>query len=391
MQSNQYHRDLKAYYDDKAKKEGKKTSTSGKEKDNNNHNHNNKNKKQKTINRGPSRCVDQNNDHCEKCGDGGELLCCDTCSAAWHLKCANLKILPAEDVTWSCPKCVEEFVKSDPELKVIDGQIVNGEIQKLETHVPPQYICSAIRDVECPICGYACSSANSSRQQQLKAVKNHMNSNKLHQVSTEKSVDFPWGCKDCNLFFRWEVHLSGHQTTVEAARTLERLEREAEEAARAKLPKYSKNQRVEGNYIGGVKWFGGVIQKVNKDGTYHLRYDDGDIEENVSPKRIRKADKNDREKKGGKDKKDSNDNRDNAATSNHKRKKGGVDNDISNVSCRDDSKDDIVRPSALFPSEPTPPSSSSSSSSSAATAAVGGDDSAPPKKKRGRPSTNKKK
>ena len=57
----------------------------------------------------------------------------------------------------------------DPDLKVVDGQIVNGEIHTLETHVPPQYICSAIRDVECPICGYACTSANSSRQQQLKA------------------------------------------------------------------------------------------------------------------------------------------------------------------------------------------------------------------------------
>ena len=68
-------------------------------------------KKQKTINRGPSRPVDQNNDLCEKCGEGGELLCCDTCNAAWHLKCANLKILPAEDVTWSCPKCVMSLSK----------------------------------------------------------------------------------------------------------------------------------------------------------------------------------------------------------------------------------------------------------------------------------------
>ena len=267
---------------------------------------------------------------------------------------------------------MEEFVKADPKLKVVDGQIVNGEILRLESHVPPQYICSAIRDVECPICGYACSSASASRQQQLKAVKNHMNSNKLHQVSTEKSADFPFGCKDCNLFFRWEVHLSGHQTTVEAARTLERLEQEAQEAERNKLPRYTKNQRIEGNYVGGVKWFGGVIQKVNKDGTYHLKYDDGDIEESVSPKRIRYPPDSKMDNEKNKNGKGSNNNNN---IGNDKRKN---DSDV-----RDDSKDDVVMPpTTLFASE---------QATSLPSTTKAGKDVVVPKKKRGRPAGTKNK
>ena len=261
----------------------------------------------------------------------------------------------------------------DPDLKVVDGQIVNGEIHTLETHVPPQYICSAIRDVECPICGYACTSANSSRQQQLKAVKNHMNSNKLHQVSTEKSANFPFGCKDCNLYFRWEVHLSGHQTTVEAACTLERIEKEAEEASRAaerSAPIYTKNQRIEGNYIGGVKWFSGTIQKVNRDGTYNLKYDDGDVEEKVSPKRIRDPSKACTKKSTS------------ATSSKESKDNGNGNGKRKNVN---DGDDDDVPASALFTSELSSRKQDGKNDN-------GNDDgTAPAKKKRGRPAAAERK
>ena len=47
---------------------------------------------------------DQNSDVCQACGTGGDLLCCDTCSTAYHLRCAALERFPTQKV-WSCPIC----------------------------------------------------------------------------------------------------------------------------------------------------------------------------------------------------------------------------------------------------------------------------------------------
>ena len=33
------------------------------------------------------------------------------------------------------------------------------------------------------------------------------------------------------------------------------------------------NEAVEGNYIGGIKWFPAKVRRVNKDGTYDLDYE----------------------------------------------------------------------------------------------------------------------
>ena len=50
-----------------------------------------------------------NKSECSACGDGGDLLCCDTCSAAFHLDCLKppLEAIPQGD--WSCPKCVRRM------------------------------------------------------------------------------------------------------------------------------------------------------------------------------------------------------------------------------------------------------------------------------------------
>ena len=49
---------------------------------------------------------DDNEDQCEMCGNGGELLCCDGCPAAFHLYCLEpkMKTIPKDD--WYCPQCV---------------------------------------------------------------------------------------------------------------------------------------------------------------------------------------------------------------------------------------------------------------------------------------------
>lgn len=44
-------------------------------------------------------------DYCYTCKDGGELLCCDFCPLAYHLKCLvpPMNSIPTDD--WRCPRC----------------------------------------------------------------------------------------------------------------------------------------------------------------------------------------------------------------------------------------------------------------------------------------------
>lgn len=53
---------------------------------------------------------DDHNEHCEVCSQGGELLCCDTCSLVFHPACVRPLLadaaFPAETAAWSCAHCV---------------------------------------------------------------------------------------------------------------------------------------------------------------------------------------------------------------------------------------------------------------------------------------------
>ena len=48
----------------------------------------------------------EHTDYCFLCKDGGELLCCDTCPLAFHLKCLFPPMKSIPDGEWSCSRCM---------------------------------------------------------------------------------------------------------------------------------------------------------------------------------------------------------------------------------------------------------------------------------------------
>ncbi|KAL5656523.1 hypothetical protein ACJX0J_035842, partial [Zea mays] len=47
--------------------------------------------------------IDESDDTCGLCGDGGELLCCDNCPSTYHQACLSAKELP--EGSWYCHNC----------------------------------------------------------------------------------------------------------------------------------------------------------------------------------------------------------------------------------------------------------------------------------------------
>lgn len=48
---------------------------------------------------------DEHQDFCRSCKDGGELLCCDSCTFAYHIFCLDPPMNDFPETSWTCPRC----------------------------------------------------------------------------------------------------------------------------------------------------------------------------------------------------------------------------------------------------------------------------------------------
>ncbi|KAG4193335.1 hypothetical protein ERO13_A07G215000v2 [Gossypium hirsutum] len=110
---------------------------------------------------------DPNDNTCGICGDGGDLICCDSCPSTFHQSCLNIEFLPAGD--WHCPNCICKFCSNGSciaqEDEITDCALLTCSLFEKRYHK----LCIEVKDeihidsnsLVLPFCGQTCREVNS--------------------------------------------------------------------------------------------------------------------------------------------------------------------------------------------------------------------------------------